>query len=311
MFKASGKCYACSDETARTSTQEECHACSNRVWNGLTSQNCQNCSVRKFRISKTTDDYNPQEECNRCSDRTLISNGHSENYLIYCVKNCTSPDEFLDANGNCATCDNETVYQGWHGNGAEFDPFEGIIARCRACPTLVPGYYTNSSCRQCDNDAQQIPMYVATIEEAKAQCDKCPNRTFIASYADIRHGPVFHCSRKCAGDEILDASGECKNCSSNKIGLPDSPVPEVYGHSNEIKQYAQECGNFVQSGRTLYNYTSDISDVTFTISNNDCKTYWKGRRYVSTNWYCTLCPEKNSEAWNSLTEEQREQCTPD
>ena len=57
----------------------------------------------------------------------------------------------------------------------------------------------------------------------------------------------------------------------------------------------------------------DSKQNTHVFTPDHCKQYFKGKRYVAKETWvyeCTLCPEKDSDAWNSLTDEQKEQCTP-
>ena len=112
----------------------------------------------------------------------------------------------------------------------------------------------------------------------------------------------------------MDAKGNCVSCDS-----PSFLIGWYYGSykpavQQELYEKCINCAKMtpnLDNYRSCYNYTKDVSDATIKVYNSDCIQYWKGRRYVSANYKCALCPPKDSDAWtNTLDDTQREQCTP-
>ena len=294
-FKASnGKCYNCGSN--QKTTQDDCHACENYFFSEdrQTCIHCENTTTRYIQTSK--------DECHRCPNR--IKGGYCE----HCNSNWRLSTNDIAL---CSKCPGRYV-----GTSSYCDICEGkVSADYQSCEFHCEPNYVGSvnGCVPCNSTAQVISLQGRNREQAKKDCESCTNRTYMAT-GDQKTGKV--CALNCTNEnDFLDATGVCRNCESDsfRLGWDAGSTREVEIY-NDLLAKCNACSNMTYDDNHNKSCVSlDNTTKTWCFSPSRCKSLFKGKRYVAkATWVyeCTLCPARDSTAWNELTNEQQEQCTP-
>ena len=124
--------------------------------------------------------------CSSCPNRTFMWSGNNNlNIDHYCAKNCTGSGQFLDAYGNCYTCESSgRFFLGWTaGRNEQYSPFNTLLAHCLACPNRFYQDKANAVfCYHCNqagsveytSDAQCARCKGYRYTSATNTCTKCP-----------------------------------------------------------------------------------------------------------------------------------------
>ena len=289
-----GTCVSC--DTISKTTPFECHTCPNHFIS--TQGYCYDCENTVNVALAATD-----EECYSCPNRL-----NAGRYCYHC--NSKFSHETADV-ALCSKCANRYVtYRGCFLCEGE------VSADHKSCIFHCPSGYFGShrGCQPCDSSEARVFMQPANDADGRAVCESCPNREYVSNgHSNPADGR--YCAIKCDDpDKFLDANGNCRNCDSDSFALGWDNGPNVNTIYKPFLEKCLSCPNMIRdnsNSASCVNLNSTAQTWCFTPDR--CKQYFKGKRYVAkATWVyqCTLCPEKDSEAWHNLTAEQQEQCTP-
>ncbi|MGN0919703.1 MAG: Tfp pilus assembly protein FimT/FimU [Alphaproteobacteria bacterium] len=292
----------CTDADKPYCNQGTCQRCpSGEFFNHFDGKNsCEPCDFD----NESTYIWAEESECQSCPNRLYLPDGR-------CIS-CETKARILTSDVSlCSRCPNRYMTIG----STFCDLCEGKISSdYHSCLFYcAPGYVgTQNGCQPCDSPEQRLTLQGSDNDQAKKDCSVCSNRTFMAGRAEMGYK---YCALNCAQEgEFLDADGYCRSCDSDSfyIGWDNhNPNFDIY---NDLLAKCNACPNMIpdaSNNKSCIHFNNP--QPTVNIRPEHCKTYFKGKRYVAKDTWqfeCTLCPEKDTEAWEALTAEQQAECTP-